>query len=104
MVKDYYNPDLSPKYQTRIAEALASFPSWSVFGSYAQARSYRASQDSKDENGRYHLSIVLYDGIYYLMTKEQRHRFKLLLHSFFCLNNSMDYHISGFDNLFNPVK
>ena len=104
MLKDYYNPDLSPKDHVRIYEALASFPSRSVFCSYAQARSYRASLNCKDENGRYQLFIVLYDGLYYLMTKEQRHRFKLLLHSFCCLNNSMDYHISGFDNLFNPVK
>lgn len=103
MLKDYYNPNLSPKYQTRIAEALAAFPSWSVFGSYAQARSSRASQDCKDENGRYRLSIVLYDGFYYLMTKEQLHRFKLFLRS--CsLNNSMDYHISELDKLFNSKK
>ena len=103
MLKDYYNPNLSSKYQSRIADALAAFPSWSVFGSYAQARSYRATQDSKDENGRYRLSIVLYDGFYYLMTKEQLHRFKLFLRS--CsLNNSMDYHISELDKLFNSEK
>lgn len=103
MLKDYYNPVLLPIYHVRIAEALAAFPSWSVFGSYAQARSYRSSQDYKDENGRYHLSIVLYDGFYYLMTKEQLHRFKLFLHS--CsLNNSMDYHISELDKLFNSEK
>lgn len=81
MLKDYFNPNLAPKYQSRIAELLASFPSWSVFGTYGQARAYRASQDYKDENGRYHLSIVLYDGFYYLMSKEQFHWFKLLLHS-----------------------
>ncbi|MEE1194812.1 MAG: hypothetical protein U0K79_08455 [Phascolarctobacterium sp.] len=103
MLKDYYNPNLSPKYQSRIAESLSSFPSWTVFGSYAQARSYRASHDYKEENGRYRLSIVLYDGFYYLMTKEQLYRFKLLLHSF-SLNNSMDYHISAFNNLFNLEK
>ena len=103
MLKDYYNPDLSPKYQSRIYEALASLPSWDIFSSYAQARSYRASQDYKEENGRYRLSIVLYDGFYYLMTKEQLHRFKLFLHS--CsLNNSMDYHISELDKLFNSEK
>ena len=89
MLKDYYNPNLLPVYQSRIAEALAAFPSWSVFGTYGQARAYRASQDYKDENGRYHLSIVLYDGFYYLMTKEQFHRFKLFLRS--CsLNNSVE--------------
>ena len=104
MVKDYYNPDLSPKYHVRIYEALASFPSRSVFVSYAKARSYRASLNCKDENGRYQISIVLYDGLYYLMTKEQRHRFKLLLHSFYSLDHSMDYRISGFDNLFNSEK
>lgn len=81
MLKDYYNPNLLPVYHHHIAEALAAFPTWSVFGTYAQARSYRASQDYKDENGRYHLSIVLYDGFYYLMTKEQLHRFKLFLRS-----------------------
>lgn len=103
MLKDYFNPNLSPKYQSRIAEALAAFPTWSVFGTYAQARAYRSSQDYKDENGRYHLSIVLYDGFYYLMTKEQLHRFKLFLRS--CsLNNSMDYHISELDKLFNSKK
>lgn len=103
MLKDYYNPDLLPLYHVRIAEALAAFPSWSVFGTYGQARSYRASQDYKDENGRYHFSIVLYDGFYYLMTKEQLHRFKLFLRS--CsLNNSMDYHISELDKLFNSEK
>ena len=102
MLKDYYNPNLSPKYQSRIARALALFPSWTVFASYAQARSYRASQDYKDENGRYHLSIVLYDGFYYLMTKEQLHRLKLFLHS--CsLDNSMDHHISELDKLFNST-
>lgn len=100
MLKDYYNPDLLPIYHVRIAEALASFPSWSVFGTYGQARSYRSTQDYKDENGRYHLSIVLYDGFYYLMTREQLHRFKLFLRS--CsLNNSLDYHISELDKLFN---
>lgn len=103
MLKDYFNSNLSPMYQSRIADALAAFPSWSVFGTYAQARSYRASQDYKDENGRYHLSIVLYDGFYYLMTKEQLHRFKLFLRS--CsLNNSMDYHMSELANLFNFEK
>lgn len=100
MLKDYYNSNLAPKYQSLIAEALAAFPSWTVFGTYGQARSYRASQDYKDENGRYHLSIVLYDGFYYLMTREQLHRFKLFLRS--CsLNNSMDYHITELNNLFN---
>ena len=100
MLKDYFNPNLAPNYQTRIAEALASFPSWSVFGTYAQARAYRSSQDYKDENGRYHFSIVLYDGFYYLMTKEQLHCFKLFLRS--CsFNNSMDYHISELNKLFN---
>lgn len=103
MLKDYYNPSLLPIYHVRIAEALAAFPSWSVFGTYGQARAYRSSQDHKDENGRYHLSIVLYDGFYYLMTKEQLHRFKLLLHSCF-LNNSMDYHISEFNKIFNFEK
>ncbi len=103
MLKDYYNPDLLPIYHVRIAEALAAFPSWTIFSSYAQARAYRASQDYKDENGRYHFSIVLYDGFYYLMTKEQFHRFKLFLRSCF-LNNSMDYHISELDKLFNFVK
>lgn len=103
MLKDYYNPNLLPIYHVRIAEALAAFPTWTVFGSYAQARSYRSSQDCKDENGRYRLSIVLYDGFYYLMTKEQLHRFKLFLRS--CsLNNSMDYHISELDKLFNSEK
>ena len=100
MLKDYYNPNLSPKYQSSIAGALAAFPTWSVFGTYAQARAYRASQDCKDENGRYHLSIVLYDGFYYLMTKEQLHRFKLFLRS--CsFNNSLDYHISVLEKLLN---
>ena len=100
MLKDYYNPNLLPVYQSRIAEALAAFPSWSVFGTYGQARAYRASQDYKDDNGRYHFSIVLYDGFYYLMTKEQLHRFKLFLCS--CsLKNSMDSHISALDKLFN---
>ena len=103
MLKDYYNPNLSPKYQSRIAEALAAFPSLSVFGSYAQARSYRSSLDCKDENGRYQLSIVLYHGFYYLMTKEQLHRFKLFLRTCF-LSNSMDYHISELDKLFNFEK
>lgn len=83
MLKDYYDSNLAPKYQARIAEALASFPSWSVFGTYGQARAYRSSQDYKDENGRYHLSIVHYDGFYYIMTKEQLHWFKLLLRSCF---------------------
>lgn len=81
MLKDYYNPNLSPNSQSRIAEELASIPSWSVFSTYGQARSYRASHDYKDENGRYHLSIVLYDGFYYMMTKYQLHSFKLLLRS-----------------------
>ena len=103
MLKDYYNPNLSPKHKCRMYEALAAFPSWTVFVSYGQARSYRASQDYKDENGRYRLFIVLYDGLYYIMTKEQRHRFMLLLRTF-SLSNSRDYQISGFDNLFNPVK
>ena len=89
MLKDYYNPNLLPVYQARISEVLAAFPSWTVFGTYGQARAYRASQDYKDENGRYHFSIVLYDGFYYLMTKEQLHRFKLFLRS--CsLNNSAE--------------
>ena len=100
MLKDYYNPNLLPVYQSRISEALAAFPSWTVFASYAKARAYRASQDYKDENGRYHFSIVLYDGFYYLMTKEQLHRFKLFLSS--CsFKNPMDSRISELDKLFN---
>lgn len=103
MLKDYYNPNLPFKYELRIAEALAAFPSWTIYSSYSQARSYRATHDYKDENGRYHLSIVLYDGFYYLMTKEQLHRFKLLLRS--CsLNNSMDFHITELNKLFNSEK
>ena len=103
MLKDYYNPNLSPKYHVRIYEVLAAFPSWTVFTSYAQARSYRESQDYKDENGRYHLSIVLYDGFYYLMTKEQFHRFKIFLRS--CsFNKPMDYHISELHNFLNSEK
>ena len=99
MLKDYYNPDLAPKYKSRISEALAAFPSWTVFGSYGQARAFRASHFPKGENGRYGLSIVLYDGFYYLMTKEQLYRFKLFLRTCF-LNNSMDYHISELNKLF----
>ena len=103
MLKDYYNPNLLPIYHVRIAEALAAFPSWSVFGSYAQARAYRASQDYKGENGRYHFSIVLYDGFYYLMTKEQLHCFKLFLRS--CSqNNTLDHCISELDKLLNSEK
>lgn len=99
MLKDYFNSNLAPKYQSRIAEALAAFPLWAVFGSYSQARAYRASHYPKDENGRYCLSIVLYDGFYYLMNQEQFHRFKLFLRS--CsLENSMDYHISELERLF----
>lgn len=98
MLKDYYNPNLSPKYQSRIAEALAAFPLWAVFGSYSQARTYRASHYPKEDNGRYCLSIVLYDGFYYLMTKEQFYRFKLFLRS--CsFNNSMDHHIAELETL-----
>ena len=99
MLKDYFNPNLSSKHKSRIYEALASLPSWNIFISYSQARAYRASHDHKDENGRYHFSIVLYDGFYYLMTKEQLYRFKLFLHS--CsLDNSMAYHISDLERLF----
>ena len=98
MLKDYCNPDLAPKYKSRIAESLAAFPSWTVFSSYGQARAYRASHFPKGENGRYGLSIVLYDGFYYLMTEEQFYRFKLFLRS--CsLNNSMNHHISELERL-----
>lgn len=103
MLKDYFDSNLSPKYQSRIASALADFPTWSVFVSYGQARSYRASQDYKDENGRYQLSIVLYNGFYYLMTKEQLHRFKHILRYCF-LSNSMDYLTSELDKLFESEK
>ena len=81
MLKDYFNSNLSPEYQARIADFLFQFPSWTVFPSYGQARSYRATQDYKHEDGRYSFSIVKYDGFYYLMDKEQLHRFKLLLRS-----------------------
>ena len=103
MLKDYFNPNLSPKYQSRIAEALAAFPSWTVFGSYGQARAHRASHYPKCENGRYPVSIVLYDGFYYLMTQEQFYRFKLFLRS--CpLEHSMDYHISELETLLSSNK
>lgn len=81
MLKDYFNPSFSQKNNAVIRKALDQFPSWTVFPSYGQARSYRAANDYKGENGRYTFSIVLYDGFYYLMDKEQFHRFKLLLHS-----------------------
>lgn len=103
MLKDYFNPNLAPKYQSRIADALAAFPSWSVFGTYAQARAYRAKHSFKGESGRYILSIVLYDGFYYLMTMEQLHRFKLFLRS--CsIDNSMDYHLAELNRLLNSEK
>lgn len=83
MLKDYFNPNFSVKNNTRISDFLdQEFSSYfDVFPSYSQARSVRANQDYRGENGRYHFSIVLYDGFYYLMDKEQLHRFKLLLHS-----------------------
>lgn len=82
MLKDYFNSNLSPENQARIADFLRRFVlDWTVFPSYGQARSYRATQDYKDVNGRYHFSIVLYDGFYYLMQKKQLRRFKYLLHA-----------------------
>ena len=104
MLKDYFNPNLAPKYQSRIADALAAFPSWTIFSSYAQARSYRATHSfKKGDNGRYFFSIVLYDGFFYLMTSEQFHRFKLFLHS--CsLDNSIDNHLVKLNQLSNSEK
>ena len=81
MLKDYYNPNLSPENQCRISESLFAFPDWTVFSSYGQARSWRSTQDYKDENGRYHISIVKYDDFYYLMDKDQLQRFKALIRS-----------------------
>lgn len=83
MLKDYFNPNFSVENNTRIFNFLdEQFSSClDVFPSYGQARSVRANRDYKDENGRYHLSIVLYDGFYYLMDKKQLHLFKLLLRS-----------------------
>jgi hypothetical protein len=89
MLKDYFNPSFSPKNNARIRKSLDQFPSWTVFPSYGQARSYRAANDYKGENGRYSFSIVLYDGFYYLMNKDQLHRFKLFLHAV-ARDDSMD--------------
>ena len=81
MLKEYFNPNLSGENQTRISDFLFRFSSWTVFPSYGQARAYRATQDYKHEDGRYSFSIVKYDGFYYLMDRDQRHRFMLLLHA-----------------------
>lgn len=82
MLKDYFNSNLTPENQARIAESLRHFyMDWTVFPSYGKARSFRSLYDYKDDNGRYHHSIVKYDGFYYLMDKDQRQRFMLLLHS-----------------------
>ena len=82
MLKDYFNPNLSPENQCRISESLRRFVlDFTVFSSYSQARYFRSTQDYKDDNGRYHFFIVKYDGFYYLMNKDQRQRFKSLLHS-----------------------
>ena len=82
MLKDYFNPNLSPENQCRISESLRRFVlDWTVFPSYGQARYWRSVQCCKGENGRYSTSIVKYDGFYYLMEKDQRQRFLFLLHS-----------------------
>ena len=82
MLKDYFNPNLSAENQVRIHESLRRFVlDWTVFPSYSQARYWRSVQCCKGENGRYSTFIVKYDGFYYLMEKDQRQRFMLLLHS-----------------------
>lgn len=103
MLKDYFNPSFSQENNARIRKSLDQFPSWTVFPSYCQARSYRAANDFKGENGRYTFSIVLYDGFYYLMDKDHLHCFKLLLHSV-ARDDSMDKGIAKINTELDSLK
>ena len=72
MLKDYFDSTLSPYSQNRIQKVLDTVYSWCIFSSYGQARSYRAANCAKNEYGRYDYFILLYDGFYYVVSREQR--------------------------------
>lgn len=72
MLKDYFDSTLSAYSQNRITQVLQTVHSWCIFPSYGQARSYRAANCPKDENGRYDYAILLYDGFYYVVSSKCR--------------------------------
>lgn len=102
MLKDYFNSNLSSNSQTRIARCLEKVPSYCVFSSYGQARAYRAANCAVRENGRYDYTIFLYDGFYYVVSKEQFHDFKNFLHHV-KLNDNIDKEVSYCNRRFDDI-
>lgn len=76
MLKDYFDSTLSVHSQQRINRILDTIPSQCVFASYGEARAFRAMSCARNEFGRYDDFIFLYDGFYYLVSREQRRLIK----------------------------
>ena len=72
MLKDYYDSTISFDRLKVIDKLLDAVPRWQLFDTYGQARSYRAMNDFKREDSGYDYSIFLYDGFFYVITKEYR--------------------------------
>ena len=108
MLKDYFDSSLSVEDQQNVYEVLEKIPRHLVFTSYAQARSYRAANCVKGDNGRYDDVIFLYDSFYYIASKDFFHRFKLfiatLVNDVACNKqfgfSLKHYHISDFARLY----
>ena len=79
MLKDYFDSTLTSQHCAEIRDFLDQIPRWCVFSSYGQARSYRAANCYKDENGRYDFRIFLYDGFYYVVSSTALSHLKWLI-------------------------
>ena len=97
MLKDYYDSNISFNRLKVIRKLLDAVPRWQVFNSYGQARSYRAMNDFKREDSGYDYSIFLYDGFFYVITKEYR-RTILNEIAFARRSDAFDLHCAAFDD------
>lgn len=79
MLKNYFDPTLTWQHQAEINDFLNQIPRYCVFSSYGQARSYRAANCFKNENGRYDFRIFLYDGFYYVASSTALSHLKWLI-------------------------
>lgn len=97
MLKDYYDCTISFDRLKVIHKLLDSVPRWQIFDTYGQARSYRAMNDFKREDTGYDFSIFLYDGFYYVITKDFR-RIVLNEIAFARRSDDFDLHCAAFDD------
>lgn len=95
MLKDYFDSTLTLEHQAKINDFLNGIPRWCVFSSYGQARSYRAANFYKDENGHYDFRIFLYDGFYYVISFDGFSHLKWLIARYRKIE-SEDIHFKAF--------